>query len=80
MFCWPHCLMLLLIKPDCGQFISGQQCHRLRIHYIDVQLGVFIVLREWLGYVIRHSFLASTHARFYEELGKCQANGNFKKT
>ena len=26
--------------------------HRLRI-YIDVQLGVFLVLRGWLGYVIR---------------------------
>ena len=34
------------------QCTVGRYYHRLRIH-IDVQLGVFLVLRGWLGYVIR---------------------------
>ena len=32
-----------------------------------MQLGIFLVLRGWLGYDA-HAYLASTHARFYKEL------------
>ena len=49
-------------------FENVRLAHRLRI-YIDVQLGVFLVLRGWLGYVIRTLISGKyTNARFYKEL------------
>ena len=39
-----------------------------------MQLGVFLVLRGWLGTSYARSFLASTHARFYKELDREMSN------
>ena len=45
----------------------------LRIH-IDVQLGVFLVLRDGLSTSYARLFLASTNARFYKELDREMLN------
>ena len=39
-----------------------------------MQLGVFLVLRGCLGYVIRMFIFASAHARFYKELDREMLN------
>ena len=40
-------------------------------YYIDVQFGVFLVLRGWLGYVIRTLISGKyKYARFYMELDR----------
>ena len=48
--------------------------HGIDLGYIDLQLRVLLVYIDGFGTSYAHSFLASTHARFYKKLDTEMSN------